>query len=262
MTASRLPGVVTSLLIALAATAANAQDVVDGFAARTFAGAGGVKMSYRLFVPDQKARTQPLPVIVYLHGSGGIGTDNLKQISGGNRNGTHVWVASQMQARHPAFVIAPQLPPGARWDNQSGDGLASYAQLMIDLLGSLSKEFAIDPDRIYLTGQSLGGIGTWDVISKRPDRFAAAVPLCGVGDPSLASRLRNMPIWAFHGAKDDTVPVAGSRDMVAALRKSGSAVKYTEYPDVEHDVWLRAYVEPELADWLFAQKRSVKPKLR
>jgi len=260
MIASRLAGVVIALLIALAATAANAQDAVDGFAPRTFVGAGGVKMPYRLFVPDQKARTLPLPAIVYLHGGAGNGTDNLTQISGGNANGTHVWTTPQMQSRHPAFVIAAQLPPGTRWDDQGSDRLAPHAQVVIELLDSVAKEFSIDRDRVYLTGQSLGGIGTWDVIAKRPDLFAAAIPLCGVGDPARASSVRDMAIWVFHGAKDDAVPVSGSREMVAALRKLGSAVKYTEYPDVEHNVWLRAYLEPQLADWLFAQKRTPKPK--
>ena len=95
----------------------------------------------------------------------------------------------------------------------------------------------LDPDRVYLTGQSLGGHGTWDIISKRPDLFAAAVPLCGNGNPSRVAAARRLPIWAFHGAQNPLVPVTGSRDLVAALRAVGSPVKYTEYPDVGHDVW-------------------------
>jgi predicted peptidase len=260
MAANRLIAVAAFLTVVFSATAIAAQDLVDGFAARTFVGKNGTKMQYRLFVPDQKARTRPLPAIVYLHGSGGIGSDNLKQISGGNTNGTHVWTTARMQARYPAFVVAPQLPAGERWDRQGGDGLAPYAQLVIELLDSLSREFTIDHARIYLTGQSMGGIGTWDLITKRPDAFAAAVPLCGAGTPARAAAAKGVAIWAFHGAKDDTVPVSGSRDMVAALRASGSNVKYTEYPDVGHDVWSRAYADPQLPGWLFAQQRSPKPK--
>ena len=129
------------------------------------------------------------------------------------------------------------------------------ASLVIDLLESLSLEFAIDLDRVYLTGQSLGGYGTWDLIAKRPEVFAAAVPLCGEGAPSRAQAVRNVPVWVFHGAKDEAVPVSGSREMVAALRAVGGVVKYTEYPQVGHDVWTVAYVEEDLPGWLFGQKR-------
>jgi len=256
MTPNRARTIVIALVIVCGASVCQAQDVVDGFAARTFVGANGVRMPYRIFVPDQKHRVRALPLIIYLHGGGGVGADNLRQISGGNTNGTHTWTAPQAQSRHPAFVVAPQLPSGNRWDARAADGIAPYASLVIELLGSLSREFAVDPDRVYLTGQSLGGFGAWDLISKRPELFAAAVPLCGEGTPSRARAARHVPIWVFHGAKDEVVPVAGSRDMVGALRAVGSAVKYTEYPDVGHDVWTTAYVEPELADWLFAQKRS------
>jgi predicted peptidase len=215
-------------------------------------------MPYRIFVPGEEQRRRPLPIVVYLHGSGGIGTDNLRQISGGNTNGTHVWLTPQAQARHPAFVVAPQLPKGNRWDAAAADGIAPYAGVVIELLESLSREFAIDRDRVYLTGQSLGGYGTWDLVTKRPELFAAAVPLCGGGTVSRAGAARGVPIWAFHGAKDPLVPVAGSRDMVAALRAAKGAVKYTEYAESGHDVWTVAYVERDLQDWLFEQKRRTR----
>jgi len=230
-----------------------AQDV-DGFVARTFKGANGVTLPYRLYVPGERSRG-PLPAIVYLHGAAGGGTDNLKQITGGNTLGTHVWTTKEMQARYPAFVIAPQAPVGERWSTTTPQ-LAPYASLVLELLTNLSKEFSIDADRVYLIGQSLGGFGTWDLISKRPELFAAAVPLCGAGEPARAAAARNVPIWAFHGAMDQTVPVVRSREMVAALRAAGSAVKYTEYADVGHNVWTVAFSERELPDWLFAQRRG------
>lgn len=248
--------VVVLLASCAIALSASAQDVVDGFTARVFVGAHGTRLPYRLFVPDAQQRQRPLPIIVYLHGSGGLGTDNLRQISGGNRNGTHVWVTPQAQARHPAFVVAPQIASGNRWDAGNADGVAPYASLLIELLESLSREFALDRDRVYLTGQSLGGFGTWDLVTKRPELFAAAVPLCGGGIPSRAQSARNVPIWVFHGAKDNAVPVTRSREMVAALRTAGSAVKYTEYREVGHDVWTAAYAEQSLPDWLFDQKRN------
>ena len=233
-----------------------AQEPVDGFLARTYTGAAGETMPYRLFIPDQAARARALPLIIYLHGGGGAGTDNLRQISGGNTAGTRVWTTPEMQARHPAFVVAPQMPGGRQWGAPSLDELAPHAKLVLDLLAALSKEFAIDADRIYVTGQSLGGRGTWDLVSKRPDVFAAGIPVCGDGNATRIRAARDVGIWAFHGAKDPVVPVAGSRDMVAALKSVGSRVRYTEYPEVEHDAWVRAFAERELPDWLFAQRRQ------
>lgn len=244
-------------LLVVAPSAAGAQNV-DGFAARSFNGANGVTMLYRLFIPTAQARTKELPLVVYLHGSGGIGDDNLKQISDGNATGTHVWTTPDGQRRHPTYVVAPQLPQGAQWGAPGSDGLSAHAEALVQLIAALTREFSLDPDRVYLTGQSLGGRGTWDMISKRPDLFAAAVPLCGDGNPSRVTAARSLPIWVFHGAQDPLVPVAESRDLVAALRTVGSPVKYTEYPDVGHDVWTRAYVDPALADWLFGQRRKIR----
>jgi predicted peptidase len=232
-----------------------AQADVDGFLQRTFTGTRIREMPYRLFVPAERERSRPLPAVVYLHGSGGAGTDNIKQISGGNTRGTHLWISREVQAQHPAFVIAPQLPGDNLWSAPNSDDLAPYAHAVVELLASLSKEFAIDPERIYLVGQSRGGRGTWDLIAKRPDLFAAAVPVCGDGNTTRIMTARDVPVWAFHGAKDDTVPVIGSREMTAALRAAGGTVKYTEYPDAGHDVWTLAFAEPGLPEWLFSQKR-------
>jgi predicted peptidase len=131
----------------------------------------------------------------------------------------------------------------------------------------LRHEFNIDKSRLYLTGQSLGGFGTWDVIIRRPDVFAAAVPLCGSGivkgfpfrtvyAPADFERIKDLPIWVFQGTDDTTVPPNGPRQTVAALRKVGSKVRYMEYPGVGHQVWERAYLDPELVAWLFAQHRT------
>lgn len=241
------------------APGSSAQDAVDGFAARSFKAASGLTMPYRLFVPSEDARKQPLPLVVYLHGGGGIGTDNLRQISGGNTNGTHAWTTAEAQRKHPAFVLAPQLPPDQQWGAPAADALSPYAEVALEIVGALSREFGIDATRIYLTGQSLGGRGTWDIISKRPTLFAAAVPLCGDGNASRIVAARAVPVWAFHGANDPVVPVTGSRELVAALQRAGSPVKYTEYPDMAHNVWTRAYAEPELAGWLFSQRSARVP---
>jgi predicted peptidase len=117
------------------------------------------------------------------------------------------------------------------------------------------QQYDIDADRVYLTGMSRGGRGTWDIARKRPDLFAAAVPSCGSGAPSKADALRDLPIWAFHGSQDITVPVEGSRHMVEALRALGSSVKYTEYPNAGHNACTFPYRDPQLPEWLFAQHR-------
>jgi predicted peptidase len=130
-----------------------------------------------------------------------------------------------------------------------------HVAALLELLDKLRSELRIDPRRIYVVGQSLGGFGAWDLIARRPDLFAAAVPLCGGGNTTRILSARNVAVWAFHGAKDATVPVSRSREIVAALRTVNSTVKYTEYPDVGHDVWARAFRERDLLEWMFAQRR-------
>jgi len=240
----------------LAAAAGATPAPGNGFTAETYSGSSGLALPYRLFVPDTHLRTQPLPLIIFLHGVAGAGVDNWGQLQGGNFQGSHIWITPSGQAQHPAYVIAPQIPPGNAWASSESSQLAPYAELVFDLLSDLKREYSIDTDRIYVVGQSLGGMGVWDLISKRPNVFAAAVPVCGSGDVASVSAAKSVSVWAFHGAKDQVVPVAGSREMVAALKAAGGTVRYTEYPYGQHDVWTIAFADPELFEWLFAQKRS------
>jgi predicted peptidase len=140
---------------------------------------------------------------------------------------------------------------------------AEAMRMVLELVGALQMEYSqIDPKRIYVTGLSMGGFGTWDVIQRKPDLFAAAVPICGGGDVSKAEKIALIPIWAFHGAEDLLVLPKWSRDMINAIRKAGGNPKYTEYPGVGHQSWIKAYSEPELFIWLFSQKKdklSIKP---
>lgn len=231
------------------------QEPIDGFIARTYRSPAGLAMPYRLFVPSADARRVPLPLVIYLHGGGGAGTDNLKQITGGNTLGTRLWTSSEMQASHPAFVLAPQLPGLEQWSAPESGDLATYAALALEVMAEVSREYAIDPGRVYIIGQSRGGRGVWDLISKRPELFAAAVPLCGDGSVERVGRAKSIPVWAFHGAKDDVVPVTGSRALVEALRAAQGNVRYTEYPDAGHNVWTLAFADPELPKWVFGQRR-------
>jgi predicted peptidase len=172
------------------------------------------------------------------------------------------------QTIEPAFVLVPQVPNSDKWVSGSvGPPFRNYrqtdrpqsaaAKLVLVGIDELEAKYSIDPQRIYLTGASAGGAGTWDLITRNGiGRFAAAVPITGANDPSRAAVIAHLPIWAFHGADDGVSPVENTREMVANLRALASPVKYTEYPGVGHDSWDRAYAEPELFPWLFAQSRS------
>jgi predicted peptidase len=243
-----------ALLLAPLASVANDNAIVDGFVAREYKSATGVKLPYRLFVPPTAKGDEALPLILYLHGRGGSGTDNRKQISGGNALGTHIWIEPAALKRHPAFVLAPQIPEDANWHSPR-DEPSPHVAALFALLDELRSELRIDARRVYVVGQSLGGYGAWDLIARQPDRFAAAVPLCGGGDTKRILSARNVAVWAFHGTRDVTVLVERSREMIAALRTVNSSVRYTEYPTVGHDVWSRAFRERDLPEWLFAQRR-------
>jgi len=228
-------------MILLAMMLLFSQKPVDGFQARMFK-----TMPYRLFVPPSYEKDRKYPLILWLHGAGSIGTDNLKQISGASLRGTHTWIAPQVQEKYPAFVLAPQSRGGA-W--------ATDFPTVLELLMSIEEEFNIDGKRVYVAGQSMGGFGTWHFITTRPDLFAAAIPLCGGGDPTRANVIAQMPIWAFHGEADPTVPVSESRKMIEAIRRAGGNPRYTEYKGVGHEVWFKTFQEKELVDWLFAQHK-------
>src|SRR5262245_52504707 len=217
------------------------QKIVDVFEARIYK-----TTPYRLFVPPAYDKARSYPLILWLHGAGSVGNDNLKQISGASLRGTHTWIAPQVQAKYPAFVLAPQ--------SKSGAWTADFATVL-ELLKSVEEEFNIDTTRIYVAGQSMGGFGTWHFITARPDLFAAAIPLCGGGDVTRARVIAQMPIWAFHGEADPTVPVTESRNMIEAIQKAGGNPRYTEYKGVGHEVWFRTFQEKELVDWLFAQHK-------
>jgi predicted peptidase len=129
-------------------------------------------------------------------------------------------------------------------------------RLLLELIPALRKEYGIDPKRIYVTGLSMGGFGTWDLIARKPDWFAAAAPVCGGADEATAATISKIPVWAFHGDQDGAVKPSRSRNMVEALKKAGGEPKYTEYKGVGHDSWNPAYKDPELMKWLFRQKRD------
>jgi predicted peptidase len=197
---------------------------------------------------------------VFLHGMGERGADNVSQLV----NGVSEFFASDAAMdRFPAVVIAPQCPDGedsneASWSNwKTGTpAITKPTRLVLEIAEAVRKELTIDSDRMYIGGLSMGGFGTWNVIQEYPDLFAAAFPICGGGDPKKAERIAKLPLWVFHGAKDETVPPQLSRDMVQAIQAAGGHPGYSEYPDVGHDSWTNAFEEPRLLPWLFVQRRG------
>ncbi len=238
-------------LLCLASLSA-AQSGDEPFQRETFSSSAGLALPYRLHVPELTGGEE-YPLVVYLHGSGGWGSDNGRQISGGNVHGTRLWLQDKIVGTQPAFVLAPQLANGQRWAAADSADLSPYARATLELIAELQDVHPIDGKRLYVIGQSLGGMGVWDLVSKRPDMFAAGVAVCGSGNRERIAEARDVPLWAFHGAQDRTVPVQRSRELVAALEAVGGNIRYTEYPDVGHNAWERAFADPELVDWLFAQ---------
>jgi predicted peptidase len=230
------------------------QDDIAGFSARVYT-AGGVTMRYRLFVPEGLDPQKQYPLVVWLHGAGGIGVDNFRQLADDQVPGSQTWTEPANEMKHPAFVLAPQSSVGWRAQPQSRrpNSLGPPLRTVVAILDVLSRQYRIDQKRIYVAGQSDGGYAVWDLISNRPDRFAAAIVLCGGGDPARAGRLVNLPIWVFHGSADPMVPVSEARNMIQAIQKAGGKPRYTEYKGAGHEIWSRVFAEPELVDWVFAQ---------
>ena len=218
-------------------------------------------MPYRLFRPEAAGKH---PLVVFLHGSGGLGADNEKQLGLGNIFGTRVWLLSENQKRFPCYVVAPQTDRGwIKYDlSQPTEGPAKVLpgfgdgnRLALEIVDHLCHEFPIDQSRIYVTGQSMGGAGTWNMIAHRAKFFAAAVICCGGASTEDGTGGLDTPLWTFHGDADKTVPVSTSRDRITARRKAGGRPLFTEYVGVDHNCWQWAYTEPELVKLVFAQRR-------
>jgi predicted peptidase len=238
---------------------------INDFQARSQKMAAGKTLVYRLFVPKNYQASKKYPLMLTLHGAGERGNNNTSQLVH-DFNG--MWASDSVQNPHPFFVVAPQCPMDSQWvntpwSNGSYDvdkiAISEPMKSVVAILDSLAKEFNLDGDRIYLSGISMGGYGTWYLAMKYPDRFAAIVPVCGAADPKKAASLSKLPIWTFHAEDDGVVPVKGTRDMVAALQTAGSKVKYTEYPKalgINHASWVPAGKTPELVPWVFQQSRA------
>lgn len=226
-----------------------------GFQARSYRSPTGEKMLYRLFVPPGYDPAKKYPLVLWLHNAMARGSDNLLQISASNFLGTHTWTTPENQARFPAFALAPQVSDTKMWARPHANTPPVSIRLALEILDAVEKEYAIDLDRVYVAGQSMGGEGAWMTLAVAPGRFAAAVVLCGYSDPWVIERVAKVPVWIFQGEADDITTVEHAREWVVALRQAGGSPKYTEYPGVGHYVWEKAFTEPDLVPWLAAQHR-------
>jgi predicted peptidase len=206
----------------------------------------GLSIPYAVYLPAGYTPRKRWPVILFLHGFGARGEDGAAQ--------THDGVGpalTQHPERFPCLVVLPQAPRSrVKW---SGD----VNELALTALDVAVRQYHGDTHRLYLTGCSMGGAGCWRIATAHPKRFAALLVVCGRGRPrEMAPSLKSLPIWVFHGSRDRLVPVQTSRAMVQAIRAAGSTtIRYTEYPDLGHDAWDRAYADPQVIAWLLAQKR-------
>ena len=200
-----------------------------------------VSCKYLLSLPEgepiEKGRR---PLLLFLHGAGERG-DDLNLVT---KHGPHKILAQRPD--FPFILVSPQCPPQRWWDTE----------MLNHLLDEVIAKHDADTTRVYVTGLSMGGFGTWGLAIEYPERFAAIAPICGGGSPYLADRLRKVPVWAFHGGKDEIVPVIESQRMVDAVRKAGGDARITLYPEAGHDCWTETYNNPALYSWLLSHRRG------
>ena len=218
---------------------------------QTFKGKGDQVLDYGWLTPLQPKAGEKYPLVICLHGSGG------------SVKASTVLARLTMREKYPAFVMVPEAERPFTWaktDVIRRPGIENMPEklpVLIETILSLVKSERIDPVRIHITGQSMGGVGSWGAIVQHPEIFAAAVPVCGAWKVDDVPKMLSVPVWAFHGEKDPTVPVKFSRDLTAAITQAGGRAKYTEYPGVGHDSWSKAYDDAEMWQWLFSQRKAV-----
>jgi pimeloyl-ACP methyl ester carboxylesterase len=226
-----------------------AMRLAEPFEARIFVSKDGKTLPYRLFIPADYDSLKEYPLVVCLHHGGSHGNDNTLQIDGAQP----AQVLYQNRTKHPAILFVPQCPKGSAWGGIPS--LPAIDSVVFEAISFLEAEFRIDPTRRYVTGISGGGFGSWYFATTRPDMFAAAMPVCGGGDPGLAKNMASVPVWAFHGEEDRSVPVKLSRDMVDEIKKAGGDPKYTEFSGAGHNIWDLVNAN-DWMDWMFSQKKQ------
>jgi predicted peptidase len=236
--------VLVALAVVLAPLVTKAADEQAGQQAKVLEKQITVRLNYLLFLPEGYSAEgdKKWPLMLFLHGAGERGSDiNKVKVHGPPK-------IVERRKDFPFIVISPQCPANSWWRPYE----------LMALLDEIEGKYNVDKDRVYLTGLSMGGFGTWDLASQYPQHFAAIAPICGGGNPAQARRLKDLPAWVFHGDADRVVPVALSDEMVEALKKAGADVKYTRYEGIDHDSWTKSYANEELYQWMLSHKRGEK----
>ena len=259
------------IMCALCALAATAQTKIDAacrakYAKMYFTDSLGTVLPYRFLAPERAegdTSSQKYPVLLFLHGAGERGGDNEVQLTYIDT----VFAAAKFRREHPCYVIVPQCAENFRWCETDWTRtyhtmpkeISKYLHAANSLLDSVAALPDADTTRLYVTGMSMGGYGTWDIITRYPNKFAAAMPLCGGADEKEARKLVNIPIRTFHGTIDKAVPVCRSRNITNAIRsQGGKLIEYTEYPKMGHFIWNKVYNDYANFEWLFGQKRGIR----
>lgn len=219
----------------------------------------GTEVLYRLTSPKKAEAGKQYPLVLFLHGAGERGSDNKVQL----KHGVNDILKGAAALGESIFLIAPQCPANEWWTTAAPDRCKrkeagvkeSLTEAVLALIDETAEKHPIDPKRIYITGLSMGGYGTWDMLARSPQTWAAAIPICGGGDPSSVRRFKQIPIWIFHGDADEVVPAKNSELMAAALEDVNGKAELTMYPGVGHDSWTQTYKNLEVIKWLFAQKK-------
>jgi predicted peptidase len=232
------------LCLGLARSRAGGKDE-RGFLDRVYKDADGAESKYVVFVPHDYTGEKPCPVILFLHGAG--------ETRGGKKQPVEVGIGPAIKKREKTFPFIVVIPQSHKRTWAAGSADANRALAILDLV---HKTYKTDPKRVYLTGLSMGGYGTWSVAAAHPERWAAIVPICGGGDPGQAGKIKDLPCWCFHGDADKPVPVQRSRAMLKALWAAGGHPNYTEYPGVGHNSWDAAYNTEDLYPWLLKHRRK------
>jgi len=222
----------------------------------------GKSMPYRLYSPPQLESGKTYPLVVSLHGAGSRGDDNVKHLVPWVAG----WMADEVQKDNPSFIVMPQtkmqwVPVAFNNGSYSVEKRPPCASIVLlkEIVDDLLATKPIDRNRIYVVGTSMGGYGAWDFVLRNPDLPAAVVVFCGAGDPSAVDRLKDIPVWAFHGDQDKVVPVSGSTDMIEAMKAAGAAdARLTLYEGTGHDSYTKSWKHPGLVDWVFQQRKAAR----
>lgn len=259
-----------SVMAVASAASADGRKAVDRYEARSVTYTGGDYKdhvyNFRVLPPAKVEKGKKYPVVLYLHGAGERGNDNVKQLIH-----TADWISEPAQrSKYACWLIIPQCPNGKMWidahwgrkEHRMSPEPTHEARMALAALDAVMKaEASADADRVYLTGLSMGGYGSWDLACRTPERWAAVVPICGGGDVKAAEKLVGVPVWAWHGDKDGAVNVERSRGMIKAIKAAGGEPKYTELPGVGHNSWDAAYEgKDNVWDWMFSQRLSDRKK--